>query len=54
MSHLGSYKWFMRTQYIPELGVDYNVWGIITQEMMGFDYCLTTLGEKMNEIIGSR
>jgi len=27
MSHLGSYKWFMRTQYIPVLGVDYNVWG---------------------------
>ena len=27
MSHLGSYKWFRRTQYIPELDVDYNVWG---------------------------
>ena len=25
--HLVSYKWFRRTQYISELGVDYNVWG---------------------------
>ena len=25
--HLVPYKWFRRTQYIPELGVDYNVWG---------------------------
>ena len=25
---MGSYKWFRKTQVIPQLGVDYNVWGI--------------------------
>jgi hypothetical protein len=29
MSHLVSYKWIRKTQVIPELGVDYNVWGIL-------------------------
>ena len=29
MFHLVSYKWFRRTQYIPELGLFYNVWGIL-------------------------
>jgi len=24
MSHLVSYKWIRRTQYIPELGLNYN------------------------------
>ena len=27
MSHLVSYKWFRRTQYIPELGLFYKDWG---------------------------
>ena len=27
MSHLVSYKWFRRTQYITSIGLDYNVWG---------------------------
>ena len=29
MSHLVSYKWIRKTQVIPELGVDYNVCGVL-------------------------
>ena len=35
MSHLVSYKWIRKTQVIPELGVDYNVWGFY------LELCLT-------------
>ena len=29
MSHLGSYWWIRKTQVIPELGLNYNVRGVL-------------------------
>ena len=34
MFHLVSYKWIRKTQVIPELGVDYNVWGFTWTEFV--------------------
>jgi hypothetical protein len=31
--HLVSYKWFRRTQFLPILDVNYNVWGILLCEV---------------------
>ena len=33
MSHKVSYKWIRKTQVIPELGLDYNVWGVFDFEV---------------------
>ena len=49
MSHLGSDKWFRKTQVIPEFGGFYNVRGILLggvsncEELVGFylEVCLT-------------
>ena len=42
MSHLVTYKWIKRTQYIPEFGLNYNVWGFYLEVCLT---CEELLGE---------
>ena len=47
MSHLVSYKWIRKTQVIPELDVDYNVWDF----GCGFD---SRVGIHIEDILGNQ
>ena len=55
MFHLVPYKWFRRTQYIPELGLFYNVWGIYDIVVIfDFEVFLGVFVLEGREIIESR